>query len=199
MWVNLSRSDEGNSHHFSLNPSLSLRFSTRFQASLGGNINKSVNDAQWFGNFTDDGLGVTHYAFAHLDQQTVSTSIRLNYIATPDLSFEFYGEPFVSTGTYSDFREVSATPQADDYAARFQPYEPPADRARAFRFSQLRTNTVARWEYRPGSTLFLVWAHGRQGYRTVESDRSWYGEYRDLLDQHPDNTFLIKVAYWLNR
>ena len=49
--------------------------------------------------------GVTHYTFAHLDQRTVSMSTRLNYTATPDLTFEFYGQPFVSTGTYSDVRE----------------------------------------------------------------------------------------------
>jgi hypothetical protein len=73
--------------------------------------------------------------------------------------------------------------------------------------SQLRTNAVLRWEYRPGSTLFLVWAHGREAGCPVpqqcalgaESTRRWSRAYRDLLDEHPDNTFLIKVAYWLNR
>jgi hypothetical protein len=199
MWVNLNFSDEGNSSSTSLSPSLSLRFSSQLQASIGANINRGSYDAQWFGNITDPATGRTHYAFAHLEQRTVGTSIRLNYIATPDLSFEFYGQPYVSRGTYTNFREVSATPDAERYADRYQPYEPPASRARAFRFSQLRTNAVARWEYRPGSTLFVVWAHGREGYETQESGRNWYGEYRDLMDRHPDNTFLIKVAYWLNR
>jgi hypothetical protein len=114
---------------------------------------------------------------------------------------ELYAEPFVSNGTYSDFREVSATPRASDYDARFFPYTPPADAKTAFEFSQLRTNAVLRWEYRPGSTLFLVWAHGRgrREFTDQRSDRSWGEEYRDLFDLHPDNTFLIKLAYWLNR
>jgi hypothetical protein len=125
--------------------------------------------------------------------------VRLNYTATPDLTFEFYGEPFVTRGTYSNFREVSATPDARSYDARFVPFDPPTDASRAFRFRQLRTNAVLRWEYRPGSTVFLVWSHGRQASSDSRSDIPWQREFSDLLDLHPDNTFLIKFAYWLNR
>jgi len=64
---------------------------------------------------------------------------------------------------------------------------------------QLRSNTVLRWEYRPGSTLYLVWTHGRGDYTNQYSDRSWMTDYRDLFKIHPTNTFLIKAAYWLNR
>jgi hypothetical protein len=63
---------------------------------------------------------------------------------------------------------------------------------------QLRTNTVLRWEYLPGSTVFLVWAHGREKFLN-ERQPSWRDDYSDLFHLHPDNTFLIKVAYWLNR
>jgi len=199
MWVNLNFSDEGNTRSVSLSPSLSMRINSQFQVSVGANVTNGNYDSQWFGNFTDETSGVTHYGFAHLDQRTVSTSVRLNYVASPDLSFEFYGQPFVSTGTYTDFRELSATPDAENYEDRFQPFAPPADRAREFRFSQLRTNAVLRWEYRPGSTLFLVWAHGRQSQADQAGDRSWHRDYGDLFDEHPDNTFLVKVAYWLNR
>ena len=59
--------------------------------------------------------------------------------------------------------------------------------------------SVMRWEFRPGSTLFLVWAHGRQNDERPYSDRSWMYDYRDLFDLRPDNTLLVKVAYWLNR
>jgi hypothetical protein len=51
----------------------------------------------------------------------------------------------------------------------------------------------------PGSTVFVVWAHGRQGSQDLPSERSWSDEYRDLLELHPENTFLVKVAYWFNR
>jgi hypothetical protein len=196
MWFNLGFSDEGNSRRTSFEPYLNFRLATNLQANLSMGFSKDRNDSQWYGNF-DDQNG-RHYSFAHLDQRTVSMGLRVNYTATPDLTFEFYGAPFVSTGTYSDFRELSATPGADSYDDRYQPYTPPAESETSFKFTQLRTNAVVRWEYRPGSTMFLVWAHGRQDSRDGLR-QSWSRDYRDLFALHPDNTFLIKVAHWLNR
>ena len=198
MWVNLSFGDEGNSRSTSLSPYVNFRLASNLQANVGVDVAKDRNDAQWYGNF-DDPAGVRHYSFAHLDQRTVSMSLRLNYTATPELSFEFYGAPFVSHGTYSDVRELSATPDAASYADRFQPYIPPPGSQTSFKFTQLRTNAVVRWEYRPGSTMFLVWAHGRQDSPDGRVRQSWSRDYRDLLSVHPDNTFLIKIAHWLNR
>jgi Domain of unknown function (DUF5916)/Carbohydrate family 9 binding domain-like len=199
MWVNLATSDEGRSKSVALNPSLSLRFSTRFQAQLGANYRTATAHTQWFGNFADEEAASTHHSFAHLEQRTLSMSLRATYTATPDLTLEFYGEPFISTGTYSDFRELSATPDAPAYTDRFIPFTLPPGEDTTFKFRQLRTNTVLRWEYRPGSTLFLVWAHGRQAFSDDPTRPPWSTEARELLDLHPDNTFLLKVAYWLNR
>ena len=198
LWVNLYYGDEGESSSWSLSPYVNLRFSTQFQVNVGPNLSRNRNDSQWLGNFTDV-AGVTHYSFAHLNQRTRSMSMRLNYTVTPDLTVEFYGQPFVSTGTYANVRELSATPDAEKYADRFVPYTPPADTKLAFKFTQLRTNTVVRWEYRPGSTLFVVWTQGRQDDEYRNPDQSWARDYRDLFALHPDNTFLVKLAYWLNR
>ena len=198
MWANAWFGDEGKSHGYGLSPYVSLRFSTQFQLSIGPNVSRDHPNTQWFGNFTD-AASVTHYSFAHLDQRTVSMSTRLNYTATPNLTFEFYGQPFVSTGTYSDFREVSSTPRAAKYDDRFVAYAPPPDKKTTFKYTQLRTNTVVRWEYRPGSTLFVVWTQGRQDDANRNPDQSWTRDYRDLFGLHPDNTFLVKLAYWLNR
>jgi hypothetical protein len=198
MWVNLSFSDEGNSRGHNLSPYMNFRLSTNLQANLSVNISKDKNNAQWYGNF-DDQTGLRHYSFAHLDQRTVSMGLRLNYTATPDLTFEFYGAPFVSQGAYSQFREVSGTPKAEEYEGRYQPYTPPPNSQTAFKFTELRTNAVIRWEYRPGSTMFLVWAHGRQDSDDGSTRQSWSRDYRDLFALHPDNTFLIKIAHWLNR
>jgi hypothetical protein len=199
MWVNLWYTDDGRSRGSSLSPSVNFKFSTRWQANVGANFSRDHNNTQWFRNFTDEATGVTHYTFAHLDQRTTSMSVRLNYTVTPDLTFEFYGQPFVAKGRYTDFREVSSTPAAADYDARFIPFTPPADIEDQFQVSSLRSNAVLRWEYRPGSTLFLVWTHGRQASADERSDQSWRNDYRDLFDEHPNNTFLIKLAYWLNR
>ena len=199
-WVNLGFSDEGESSNWSISPYVNLRFSTRFLVNIGPNISRDHHDSQWFGNFDDAAAGTTHYSFAHLDQRTVSMSTRLNYTLTPNLTFEFYGQPFVSSGTYSNIREVSATPDAPKYADRFVPYAPPPTaQPRTFKYTSLRTNTVVRWEYRPGSTLFVVWTQGREDDANRNPEQSWARDYRDLFGLHPDNTFLIKLAYWLNR
>jgi hypothetical protein len=197
-WFNFGFSDEGNSQRAGFNPYVRFRFSTRMQATLGLNYSDDRNNSQWYGNFSDS-TGATHYTFAHIDQRTVGMNIRFNYTFTPDLTLEFYGQPFVATGDYSDVRELSATPDAAKYDDRFRPYTAPANAPRSFKFTQLRTNAVARWEYRPGSTMFFVWQHGRQDFSNQSADQSWMQDYRDLFGLHPDNTFLIKVAYWLNR
>ena len=57
---------------------------------------------------------------------------------------------------------------------------------------------MLRWEYRPGSTLFLVWAHGGE-FLQDQGRRGWQDDFSGLLDLDPDNTFLIKVAYWFGR
>ena len=56
-----------------------------------------------------------------------------------------------------------------------------------------------RWEYRPGSTLFVVWNEGRQGYANQEGIGTFSGDIRNLMSLHPANTFLVKMSYWLNR
>lgn len=198
LWVNLRYTDEGKTYGSSLSPYVNLRVSPQLQASFGVDISRDRDNTQWHSNVTD-AEGVTHYTFARINQRTISMNTRLNYTVTPDLTFEFYGQPFVATGRYSDFREVSDTPGADDYDDRFRPYEPAEGTKTSFKLTQLRTNAVARWEYRPGSTLFVVWAHGRQDDSNRNPGQSWRRDYRDLFELHPDNTFLIKVAYWLNR
>jgi hypothetical protein len=195
--VNLRYTDEGATHGSSISPTIAIRPSSSLQTRWGFRISRDHTDSQWYANIVD-GIGTTHYAFAHLDQRTLSLTARINYTASPELTFELYAQPFVSTGTYSDFREVSDTPAAESYRDRFEAYTPPPESLTAFSYRQLRTNAVLRWEYRPGSTLFLVWAHGREAYTTEEARGSWVDDFGNLFDIHADNTFLIKVAHWFN-
>jgi Domain of unknown function (DUF5916)/Carbohydrate family 9 binding domain-like len=198
LWVNYWRGNGGRSHSLNLNPSVDVRVSSRWTGSLGINWNRNRDDAQWYGNFSDSS-GVTHYTFAHLEQRTLSLQWRLNFTATPNLTVQIYAEPFVSKGQYSSVREL-ATPRARNYADRFQPY---ADTAVAndpggFNVKQFRSNAVLRWEYRPGSTIYLVWTQGREANDPSYGTRSFGGDFRNLFDQHPDNTFLIKVSHWFD-
>jgi hypothetical protein len=65
-------------------------------------------------------------------------------------------------------------------------------------FKQLRTNTVLRWEYRPGSILFLVWQQGRDAFAASPTGFSVRRDMGELLELHPNNTFLLKMSYWFN-
>jgi hypothetical protein len=199
MWVNYFKGDGGRNSSLNLSPELDYKFLGRFSSAVTFSWSHNITDNQWYGNF-DDSLG-THYTFAHLDQHTTSVTARLNYTFTPDISLQGYLQPFVSKGTYSDVRQLSATPRAANYDDRYAPYINPSVTTDpgGFNFKAFQSNMVFRWEYNPGSTLFLVWNEGRQGFNGLEGTQDFRGDVRDLFQLHPANTFLVKVSYWLNR
>ena len=199
VWFNLWRADGGRTQSYNVSPTLDLRVSSRFTSSLGFNFNKNRDDRQWYGNFTDAG-SVTHYTFAHLEQRTTSVQARINFTATPTLTLQLYAEPFVSKGRYSNVRELD-NPRAAAYDDRFKPYLDPAvsDNPAQFNFKQFRSNVVLRWEYRPGSALYLVWQQGREDSESARGGRTLFGDFDRLFGAHPDNTFLVKLSYWLDR
>jgi hypothetical protein len=189
------RNDLGRTRSWWINPGGQFRVGSQLSASMGLNYSRDINDAQWRANFGVSGVDTTHYTFARLDQKTLSLTTRINYTATPTLSFQFYGAPFISTGGYSNWRELD-NPRAENYEDRFKPFTGHGDPG-GFNFKQFRSNTVMRWEYRPGSTLFLVWAQGRE-IDGVANDFSFGRDLKNVFDTHPNNTFLVKVSYWLN-
>ncbi|HEV8196290.1 MAG TPA: DUF5916 domain-containing protein [Gemmatimonadales bacterium] len=199
VWFNWWKADGGRSHSFNVNPTMDFRIFTGWTATLGMNYSWNTDDRQPFGNFTDLSAQ-THYTFAHLVQRTASVQARANFTASPTLTFQAYVEPFISKGTYSRVRELN-DPRADSYDARLKAYSgPEAASPGGFNFKQFRSNVVLRWEYRPGSALFLVWQQGRQDFENGQGNRSFRQDLSWLFDQaHPDNTFLVKISYWLDR
>lgn len=196
---NYSTSEQGRNSSWSVEPQIEYKLAGRFSSSVSMDWSHNITDNQWYGNYRQsDG---THYTFAHLDQTTTSATVRLNYTFTPSVSLQAYVQPFVSKGTYSDVRELSATPRASAYGDRYAAFGDTSvtNDPGGFNFKQYQSNVVFRWEYKPGSTLFLVWNEGRQGYDGTEGDRNFRGDVRDLMRLHPANTFLVKVSYWLNR
>jgi hypothetical protein len=163
---------------------------------VGFHYSRNRDNTQWYGNF--DTLG-THYTFAHLDQTTRGLTFRLDYTASPTLTLQLYASPFISKGTFSNIREL-ANARAADYAARFTTYFDTAvtNHPGGFNFKQFNSNTVLRWEYKPGSAIFLVWAQGRGDAAGAEGTRSFGGDLTDLFHTHPFNTFLIKVSHWFD-
>ena len=141
--------------------------------------------------------GVAAFTFARLYQSTSSMTMRMNYTITPTLSFESYLQPFVSTGRYTDWRALEDS-RSSNRDARFRSYTLRGN-PDGFRFGQLRTNNVVRWEYRPGSVLFFVWTQGRDDSETNPEQYGVGSSYSNILSRRPDNVFLIKASYWLGR
>jgi hypothetical protein len=193
LFFNLFRGDGGRSTSFNVNPSFDVRVGSQLRASFGLSYSHDVNDWQFHGIVTDS-TG-THYTFAHLDQKTASMSLRFDYTASPTLTVQAYASPFVSKGPYSNVRELT-NPRADRYVDRFQAFAatPGYENFKAF-----NSNVVLRWEYRPGSTLFVVWSQGRIDPNDLDVTRPMSSDFKRLFDQHPENTFLVKVSYWLSR
>jgi len=187
--------DAGHSVGRWINPAIDLRMTSRFSTSLGFNYEKATNDNQWNGNFGVSGVDTTHYTFARLNQTTLSLTTRMNFTASPSLSLQFYAQPFMTTGKYTNWREL-ANPRAEKYEDRYKPYL--GGDPGGFDFKQLRSNTVVRWEYRPGSTLFFVWQQGRELSSDQASDFNFSHDFKNLFSLHPDNTLLIKASYWFN-
>jgi len=112
---------------------------------------------------------------------------------------QLYASPFVSKAHYSNLRELSATPRAATYADRYQPYAGWSIFFQDFNSKFFNSNVVLRWEYRPGSTLFVVWSQGRDDFEPFRGTRSFQGDFGRLFNAYPRNTFLVKMSYWLSR
>src|SRR6267154_1913173 len=190
-WINYLRGDGGRTERFNGNIQVAFRVASQFRTSLILSATHRVKDIQPHGTVTDS---TTHYTFARLDQNEASLTGRIDYTVSPTLTVQLYAQPFVSKGTYSNLSEL-ADPRAAAYADRYKPYTGVLD---GFNRKQFNSTAVLRWEYRPGSTLFVVWTQGRQLFLDAEGTRSMSREFRDLFDLHPDNTFLVKASYWLN-
>ena len=187
-WFN----DRNGSKSWGLDPGINYRPSSALLISVGPGWNSNDSDAQWVENVE---IGPdTHYVFARIDQKTFGMSTRVNYTMTPTLSLQIYARPFVSAGRYADFKEL-----VDGRAARYEDrYAPFAyDGNPDFNFRSFRTTNVLRWEYRPGSALFIVWQQGRE--ENAEQGEFRFGrDLRGAFNAPATNVFLVKLSRWLN-
>src|SRR5438093_1512921 len=200
VWFNWFRADGGRSHNFSFSPEIDFKIASRVTAAVSPSYSRRTNDIQSLGS-TNDTSNITHYLFGHLEQKQLALTMRVTYPFSANMSLQVYAQPFISKGTFSNARELSANPRADDYASRYQPYADTAytNNIGGFNFKQVRSNVVFRWEDRPGSTLVVGWRQGRQGATGLEGTQGFRGDLDDLFNLRPDNSFLVKLSYWINR
>jgi hypothetical protein len=145
------------------------------------------------------GIGGLSYVFGDIHQKTLDLTIRTNLLFSRNTSIEIYAQPFLSVGDYRRAREL-ITPDSYDLAPYAEPGYNAADNN--FSFASANMNTVFRWEYRPGSTFFLVWTHSRSRYdeRRGAADPSRFRNSlrpANCFENEPENVFLAKVSYWL--
>jgi hypothetical protein len=209
--------DEGDSRYHNLRFWVSYRPHNAMSIRVNPFLNINKDDLQYLQTSElEDG---NRYLFGRIDQKTLGITLRLNYSITPNLSIQYYGQPFVSAGEYSQFKRITE-PRAESYGDRYHMFAGDEIRFNAddevyeidedsdgstdysieqpnFNFRQFRSNLVVRWEYSPGSTLFLVWSQSRTG---SESDGrfSFRNDLENLFNVYPDNVFLIKFNRWLS-
>jgi hypothetical protein len=206
---------EGISHYQEFYTGLSYRPLNALNLSLGANVSLNENHMQYVA--TTRYQEQDRYLTATIDQQTYSLQLRFTYIITPDLSLQFWGQPFLSKGSFSQFKRITHAKDSD-YSNRYAAFSPEQifyNRETAqyhidenrdgstdyqignpdFNFVEFRSNMVLRWEYIPGSTLFLVWNQGRSGMLPLDKTYQMHSLSEGLLNVYPHNIFLIKYTY----
>ena len=199
--------------------SVSLSFGPSYNLTRG--IQQYVTSAE---DPTATAFAGNRYVFSSLVQKTLSMDTRLAVTFTPNSTLEMYVQPFIASGGYSDFKEFDAprqlrksvygrdrgtiTPTAgtDGLITSYTVDPDAAGPAAPFTFDNpsfdtrsLLGNVVYRWEYRPGSTLFLVWTQSRSNELSYVGNLDFARDRSALFSTHPDNIFLVKVNYWLGR
>jgi hypothetical protein len=173
---------------------LGLKTSTRWNLSIGPTILRMKSPAQYVATIPDPSYEPTfgaRYLFAPIRQTEVGLETRLNVTFTPALSLQTYIQPLISSVDYGDAIQLVRA-----HSFEFEPSAtsvPDLD----FNVRSLRGNAVLRWEWRPGSTIYVAWQQSRQDVADV-GDFSFGRDRRALFSTRPDNIFLVKMDYWLN-
>jgi Domain of unknown function (DUF5916)/Carbohydrate family 9 binding domain-like len=179
---------------------------------LGPTFMERNDPMQYVGGIADT-FGNMHYITAAIHQVTAAMTVRLDWTFSPHLTLQAYAQPFIGTGRYFNYKDVD-NPHAASFNDRFHvlggnqigeandveyvdyngyySFDKPD-----FTFLQLRSTVVLRWEYLPGSTVFVIWNHGRTN--SLDDGRFFPGhDINELATQTPgDNLVMVKVNYWI--
>jgi hypothetical protein len=197
-----------------VNAELASYFGDRLRLSLAPHAG-SWNEARQYIDAVEGGSDATfgtRYVFAATDRHELSAQLRANYSFTPDLSLELYAEPFASSGRFSDFGEL---PEPRSRTLRFYGTDGTTlardtngdvlvtDGTQAFTLDNpdfnvlsYRSNMVLRWEWQPGSTLYLVWQQNRSAFEAIGSPVGM-GSLLESRTEPGENVLALKVTYWI--
>ena len=206
----------GDGFNRSLFGNLQIKPRPNLELSVGPSLSRDRSEAQFLGRVTDPSATRTfglRYLFANVDQTTVALDTRINYTFSPQLSLQVFAQPFVASGDFGATKEFAEPGEFKflTYGAdigevvdgRIYPNGRGngaisfADPRPDFNFASLRGNAVVKWDWRPGSTMYLAWQQTRNNSQPI-GDFAFSRDFGGLFGARPDNIFLMKVSYWLN-
>ncbi|HNX65658.1 MAG TPA: DUF5916 domain-containing protein [Bacteroidales bacterium] len=198
---------------FSIYSEIRWRPWSNLVVSLEPSFEKTVDDLQYIGQF-ENSSSEEVYLLGRVDNRNLNLTFRADLSLTPELTIQYYGSPFISIGKYSGFKKV-VNPLDHNYENRYTVMEPQKNGTTYsfdddnngtadfsftdpdFNFQQFKSNLVLRWEYRAGSTLYLVWAQDRTAFEQAGPFDFKKG-YKNMADIFPKNIFMIKFNYWFS-
>ena len=209
----ISRGQEGYTNRAFLEAELEYRIMNNLNLSVSPEYSTNYNELQYID--TKSYNGQDRYIFGTIDQKTLSLSLRLNYTIVPDLTIQYWGQPFISTGKYADIKRITDV-DSEEFRNRYQVFNPneisledgiyyidenldtDADYSfdnPDFSFGEWLSNLVIRWEFRPGSTAYLVWSQNRD-YSSDYSEQDFMNNFDELYsDEKAENVFLLKFSW----
>ncbi|HZM13891.1 MAG TPA: DUF5916 domain-containing protein, partial [Bacteroidales bacterium] len=199
---------------------LSYRPVSTLNFSVQSEFEKAFNSMQYVTEMSvTSGVYTPRYIFGSIDQKILSISLRVDYNITPDLTIQYWGQPFFGSGDYDEFKYITDESATEDvYTDRFHTYHSGQihfDETEGeynvdenldgwddynfenpdFTVSEFLHNLVVRWEFLPGSTAYLVWSQTRE-YSTDEGLFDFGAQANDLFTNNkPHNVFLVKFSY----
>ncbi|HEX7154316.1 MAG TPA: DUF5916 domain-containing protein [Thermoanaerobaculia bacterium] len=188
----LDRADD-DSYYRALGVALTARPAANLTLSVEPRFSRSRNTAQYVTPVADATATETYgtrHVVADLHQSSFELGTRADWTLSSRLSLQLYLQPFIASGDYRDFRALVA-PRTRDYAS----YAGTVSN-RDFNFRSVRGSAVARWEFRPGSALYVVWSENRQETERI-GDFRLGRDLRAIPTAPSHDVFLVKVSYWL--
>jgi hypothetical protein len=193
-----------------------------FSIEVGPTFKRELNASQYVRAVTDAEAVAMYgrrYVFAALDQTEFGMETRLNLILSPRMSLQMYVQPLLSVGRYTGFKEAlqprtydfaeygkdAGTISYDEANGVYTVYPGAGGTGTPFlipnpdfNYTSLRANTVFRWEFKPGSTLYVVWTQQRED-ETTDGRFSFNQDISRMMRAPGDNVFMVKMSYWFGR
>jgi hypothetical protein len=172
---------------------LSARPMSNLRLTVKPTVSRSYASHQFIRSLIDPAATATYgrsYVFGELDQRSFELATRVDWTVTPRLSFQLFLQPFIASGDYHDLHSLVA-PRTRNYESFTGDVAEPD-----FNLRSLRGSAVARWEFRPGSALYVVWNENRAETAQI-GDFQFERDLRAITAAPSHDVFLVKVSYWL--